>query len=106
MTDMVQSILNAADGGVKYKTQRIPKVRIRQESPMPSLTLIGVIAVTFVLLFCIFSSVQILQIKSDIYRLREEKAELAQSIGTIEGQNEVRFAELDSARESVYTGKK
>ncbi len=105
MTDTVQSILNAADGGVKYKTHKIPKVKIRQESPMPSLTLIGVIAVTFVLLFCVFSAVQILQIKSDIYQLREEKATLTQTIDTIEGQNTVRYAEFDIAKGGASVGK-
>ncbi|MBO4353453.1 MAG: hypothetical protein J5860_00785 [Clostridia bacterium] len=97
MTDTVQSILNAADGGVRYKTQKLPKVKIRQESPMPSLTLIGVIAITLVLLFCVFSAVQILQIKSEIYELRGEKAELSQKIETVEGLTEVGRAETDAA---------
>ncbi len=97
MTDTVQSILNAADGGVRYKTQKLPKVKIRQESPMPSLTLIGVIAITLVLLFCVFSAVQILQIKSDIYELRSEKASLEEKIETVEGINNVAAAEAEPA---------
>ena len=95
MTDAVQHILDIADGGVKYKTEKLPKIKIRQQSPMPSLIMLGIICVCIVLIFCMFSAVQILGIKSDINKMRAEKTQLNEEIDKLEGLAAVRYANLD-----------
>ena len=84
MTDAVQTILDIADGGVKYRTEKLPRVKIRQQSPMPSLTLIGIIAVAFILIVCLLSTVQLFRMKSDIYKMREQRTEMKESISELQ----------------------
>ena len=102
MTDAVRNILDIADGGVKYRTEKMPRVKIKQVSPMPSLTVLGIIAVAFVLIFCVFSVVQLFGMKSEIYKLREQKEELAKYEELLEGISETRHARLNSSDEFVF----
>lgn len=95
MNDTVKTILDFADGGVSYKTERLPRVKIKQQSPMPSLTLLSIIAVTLVLIFCVFSAVQMLGIKSDVYRLRDERTEMRSDVDLLEGLYQTRCARMN-----------
>ncbi|MBQ0126218.1 MAG: hypothetical protein KBS59_07865 [Clostridiales bacterium] len=100
MNVIAQTLLDAADGGIKYKTEKLPRVKIKQQSPMPSLTMLAVISVTMVLLFCVFSTVQILKVKTDIYKLRRESTEITESIQKLEGLSDSRYARLRSMAEN------
>ncbi|MBR0235026.1 MAG: hypothetical protein IJQ37_01030 [Clostridia bacterium] len=98
MTDAVQHILDIADGGVKYETTKLPKIKIKQQSPMPSLLMLGIVAACVVLIFCVLSAVQILGIKNDINKMRKEKASLTEDIERLEGLTQTRYANLDGGR--------
>lgn len=102
MTDAVQTILDIADGGVKYRTEKMPRVKIKQVSPMPSLTVLGVIAVAFVLIFCVFSIVQLFGMKADIYKLRDQKEEMTKYEEMLEDITETRFSHLSSYEEYAF----
>ncbi len=99
MNDTVKTILEIADGGVSYRTERLPRVKIKQESPMPSLTLLSIIAVTLVLIFCVFSAVQMLGIRSDVTRLREERTEMRSDVDLLEGLYQTRCARMNVSGE-------
>ena len=99
MNDVVQTILDVADGGVKYNTEKLPKIKIKEQSPMPSLSLLGVVAVFFVLMFCVFSTVQMIGIKSDVSKLREQKTELREDVDMLEGIYQTRAARINSSEE-------
>ena len=95
MNDTVKSILDVADGGISYRTEKLPRVRIKQESPMPSLTLLGIIAVALVLIFCVLSAVQMVGIKSDVYKLRDERTEMRSDVDMLEGLYQTRCARMN-----------
>ena len=96
MNDTVKTILDVTDGGVRYRTERLPRVRIKQESPMPSLTLLGIIAVALVLIFVVLSAVQMLGIKSDVYKLRSESTEMRSDVDMLEGLYQTRAARMSA----------
>lgn len=96
MNDTVRSILDVADGGVRYRTEKLPKIKIKQQSPMPSLTLLSIIAVTLVLIFCVLSAVQMLGIKSDVYKLRDERTEMRSDVDMLEGLYQTRCARMNA----------
>lgn len=100
MTNTVRTILEIADGGVKYKTEKLPKIKIKQESPMPSLRMLSIIAITFVLLFCVFSIVQMLDIKTEIYDMQKQRTELKTDLKDLENKTEARYTYLNSISES------
>ena len=100
MTNTVRTILEIADGGVKYKTEKLPKIKIKQESPMPSLRMFSIIAITFVLLFCVFSIVQMLDIKTEIYDMQKQRTELKTDLKDLENKTEARYTYLNSISES------
>lgn len=99
MNDTVKTILDVADGGVSYRTERLPRVKIKQQSPMPSITLLSIIAVTLVLIFCVFSAVQMLGIRSDVSKLREERTEMRSDVDLLEGLYQTRCARMSYAKE-------
>jgi len=94
--DYVQTLLDVADGGVKYKTEKLPKVKIKSSHPFPSLILLSSIAITFVLLFCVFSTVQVLRLKTEIYECRKEKIECETTLNDLEGKATWRYSKLRS----------
>lgn len=96
MNDTVKTILDVADGGISYRTEKLPRVRIKQESPMPSLTMLGIIAVALVLIFCVLSAVQMLGVRSDVYKLRDERAELRSDLDMLEGLYLTRCARVNA----------
>lgn len=96
MTNALKNLLEIADGGVKYNTEKLPKIKIKQESPMPSLRMLAVIAVTFVLIFCVFSAVQMMNIKEEIYDMKKQKTELKADLNDLENIAAAKYSYLNS----------
>ncbi|MCQ2771353.1 MAG: hypothetical protein MJ236_06100 [Clostridia bacterium] len=72
MNIVAQTLMDAAEPLRKEKPEKIPTVRIKSQFSGPSLTLISVIAISFVVIFCFLSIIQIVNINNSVSELREQ----------------------------------
>lgn len=88
--------MDATDRNYKFKEERIPYFRIKQPSAVPSLKLISVIAISLVIIFCVFSVIQISQLTNDIYALRCETIAIQEEVNSLESASIVQNYRMSS----------
>ncbi|MCQ2436083.1 MAG: hypothetical protein MJ101_04170 [Clostridia bacterium] len=77
----IHDILYAADDGIDYRT-----VHIRRKREFPTFTMLGVVSVTIILIFCVYSMVQLFGLKTNIHDLQSQTEECRTEIERLEGK--------------------